>query len=347
MPDEKFARFSRKVIIVSFLLSVFVMYIHANKLVLSDGRSLVAVLNRIIASTIGTVGVPFFFLQSGYWMFRFNVFEEKTGILQNKLLKKIRTLGIPFVLWNTFGLVFFLIVTRIPGLSSMINEGRIVPLTLENVLGGIFLHQYYIVFWFMQDLIVVTAMSPVLLVLLRNRYVAYGTIAVLTVLYVCGINTPFFQTSSLLLFFAGGTLSVYHRAFWETVSESRWKAGMYFALFFLFAVFKWVPLPVMSQISVIVSPILFWKSCDWLEQVHLFDHEPLWFCKQSFFIYAAHDFPVETLSTIFARVSHNALWRAISYLATPLIVLAFLYLVARLLSRRLPQFYRLICGGRS
>lgn len=164
-------RFSRKVTIVSFILSIFVMYIHANKLSSIGAQGTpVYVLNKILAGTFGQVGVPFFFLQSGYWMFRFDIFEEKSGILKRKLKKKVYSLGVPFLLWNTFGLLFFLIATRLPVISSMINGGQVVPITLRNIFGGIFLHQYYIVFWFMQDLIVVTALTPVLIRLLRNRY---------------------------------------------------------------------------------------------------------------------------------------------------------------------------------
>lgn len=200
-------RFSRKVTFVSFILSIFVMYIHANKLVFSDAGAQFApvmVLNKLSAETFGRIGVPFFFLQSGYWMFQFDIFEPKSQVLKRKLKKKVFTLGIPFLLWNTLGLLFFLVVTRLPVLSSMIHEGRVVPFTLRNVLGGIFLHQYNLVFWFMQDLIVLTALSPVWLRLLRNRLLTDIAIGGLLVLVMLGINSPIFQSSSLLLFLAGG-----------------------------------------------------------------------------------------------------------------------------------------------
>ena len=106
MSDETAVRFSRKVTIVSFLLSVFVMYIHANKLVYTSADiqgSSVVVLDKLIAGTIGRVGVPFFFLQSGYWMFRFDIFGAKSDTLFRKLKKKLYSLGVPFLLWNTFG----------------------------------------------------------------------------------------------------------------------------------------------------------------------------------------------------------------------------------------------------
>ena len=342
-------RFSRKVTFVSFILSIFVMYIHANKLVFSDAGAQFApvmVLNKLSAETFGRIGVPFFFLQSGYWMFQFDIFEPKSQVLKRKLKKKVFTLGIPFLLWNTLGLLFFLVVTRLPVLSSMIHEGRVVPFTLRNVLGGIFLHQYNLVFWFMQDLNVLAALSPVWLRLLRNRLLTDIAIGGLLVLVMLGINSPIFQSSSLLLFLAGGALSTYHRAYWETISADSRFIGFHLILFLILAAVKWLEIPYLSTLAVIISPILFWKCCDWLGKTGIYDREPCWFCRQSFFIYAAHDFPVEAMSTLLLKVSHHWAWLAIGYAATPLIVLAGIYVCARLLSQKLPKVYRLLCGSR-
>lgn len=82
MSDNISSRFSRKVTIVSFILAVCVMYIHAKKIVnnyLDVQNVLPYVLYKILAGTFGTLGVPFFFLQSGYLMFRFNIFENKVS----------------------------------------------------------------------------------------------------------------------------------------------------------------------------------------------------------------------------------------------------------------------------
>lgn len=348
MTDDRSGRFSRKVTIVSFLLSVFIMYIHTNKLAnIGEQGTPVYVLNKILAGTFGQVGVPFFFLQSGYWMFRFDIFEEKTDILKRKLRKKVTSIGVPFLLWNTFGLLFFLMATRLPVIRTMINGGEIVPITLRNIFGGIFLHQYNIVFWFMQDLIVVTALSPLLYRLLRHRWLTYSTILALTLLTVLGINSPVFQTSSILMFLTGGTLAVYHGEYWETFCGNYWELTFYLVLFLVFAAFRWISIPVLSTISVLVSPILFWKAIDFLTLVKAFDREPPWFCYQSFFIYAAHVFPVEALCTFLVIISSNMVAVTISYLLTPLVVLACLYVAAKVLFRWFPKVYQLLCGGRS
>lgn len=344
-------RFSRKVTIVSFILSIGVMYIHAKNLAYYDfGDALgtpIYVLNQIFSETFGRVAVPFFFLQSGYWMFRYDIFERKSDVLKRKLKKKVVSLGIPYLLWNMFGFLVFVILTRLPGMPFRVNEGQIVDITWNNIFKGIFLHEYYFPSWFMQDLIVLTVFSPVLVILLRKQYLTYVTIAILLVLSLLYINTPVCQTSSLLLFVVGGALSVYHKEYWESPNRSQRETLVYIALFIIGAAVRWLSVPFLSTFFVAVSPILFWKSCDLLGTMKVFDHETFWFCKQSFFIYCAHIIPVEAMSSILSRINNTMAWSCFSYIITPPVVLVLLYVAARILSKRLAIVYRLLCGNRT
>lgn len=103
-------------------------------------------------------------------MFRYDIFEEKSGILTRKLKKKVVSLGIPYLMWNTFVLLFFIIMTHIPGMPFNVYGGQVVDIMLKNIFNGIILHEFYFAYWFMQDLIVLTVISPVLVKLFRNRY---------------------------------------------------------------------------------------------------------------------------------------------------------------------------------
>lgn len=150
MSRDVSVRFSRKVTIVSFILSVFVLYIHAKNLAYYDfgdaHGTLIYVLNQIMSETFGRVAVPFFFLQSGYWMFRYDIFETKSDILKRKLKKKVVSLGVPYLIWNTLGLLFFIIMTRLPGMPFNIYGGQVVAITFNNIFEGIFLHKFYFPF---------------------------------------------------------------------------------------------------------------------------------------------------------------------------------------------------------
>lgn len=219
--------------------------------------------------------------------------------------------------------------------------------SLQTLYEGLVLSEYNYPYWFMRDLIMITVLSPILALFLRKKIVAGITWIILLILTLLNMNVPFFQTSSLLLFFMGGILSVYFREFWETQNYDIKQIAIYSVLFILLVVCKWIDIPNLSTLYVIAAPILFWKICDVLQMFHMFDHVLPWFMKQSFFIYSAHVFLVEGLSSIFARINQSMLWICVTYVLNPMITLLILYLVAHFLYSKLPAFYNMICGNRS
>lgn len=81
--------FSKKVTIVSFIMSIFVIYIHANNLsyfgIAANGKTIPNIFVNLWGGVIGGVAVPFFFMMSAYWLFRFDI-NASNAI--NVLIKK-------------------------------------------------------------------------------------------------------------------------------------------------------------------------------------------------------------------------------------------------------------------
>ena len=344
-------QFSHKVTIVSFILAVFVMYIHAKNTAYYSFQGVDATpiytLNQILSETFGRIGVPFFFIQSGYWMFRFDIQQADFKVWKQKLKKKFTTLIVPYLLWNAYSIVVFMFLTNLPGRAFYLNEGQVVTFSFQTLYEGLILCKYNYPYWFMSDLIIITILSPLLSFFLKKKIIAVITWIILMILTILNLNIPFFQTSSVMLFFMGGILSAYFKEFWETQNSDMKCIVIYTVLFILLCVCKWIDIPYISTLYVIAAPILFWKICDVLVIFHLFDNEPVWFIKQSFFIYSAHVFVVEGYSSICARINQSMLWICITYVLNPLITLLILYVLARFLYSRLPGFYNLICGNRS
>lgn len=348
MSEVVFERFSRKVTIFSFVLAIFIMYIHAKNLVFYDFGDDISgtplfYLNQILSEVFGRICVPFFFIMSGYWMFRFDLRHNAKSVMKRKLKKKIFTLGAPYLIWNTIGFLFFLTITHIPFLSATVNGGVTVQFNFENIFKGIFLHEYYYSFWFMQDLIVLTAISPIILLLLRNRWMSYVAVAGLMLLHALGIN----KISSLMLFLIGGILAVYHRDFFENPSKNKYETVAWCLLFVICSVIRFLDLPHTYLVMQILCPIIFWKALDFLNVFNIYNREPSWFCKQSFFIYAAHIIPVDAVNGLLSRINNTMMWASITYILNPLIVLLLLYIVAKAMNKLCPRVYALLCGNRS
>lgn len=294
--------FSRKVTIVSFVMSIFVIYIHANNLkyygIPADGHTYANVIVNIFAEVIGGVAVPFFFMLSGYWLFRFDITDSSvTSVLLSKIKKKGKTLILPYLLWNAFGMAFYMVITHIPFAASMMNNGKVIEITISNIVEGAFLHKYYFTFWYLQDLIILTALSPLLLIVLKNRCVGIALMLVSFLTNAASIDLIIVRTSSWMFFMLGAYISIYARDYFE-IDKSN--AIVYLFGFTLVGIVRYYHIPVAEQIGFFVSPILLWKGIDLLIPMKKLK-KPKWFVSQSFFIYASHVIPVTVIGHLLSK----------------------------------------------
>lgn len=113
-------QFRSKVTVIQFLLSVGIVYQHTvwnyrDNPILNAGQSFVFYLVETC--------VPFFFMISGYLFFR--TYDKSKW--KEKLLSRVRTLFIPYMVWNAIYTVFMVTLTKI---------GLITNLTLPDGAGG-------------------------------------------------------------------------------------------------------------------------------------------------------------------------------------------------------------------
>ncbi len=280
---------------------------------------------------------------SGYWFFRMDINESDImNKIGKKLKKKVGTLVIPYILWNCFGMIFYMGITRIPMLSAMMNNGDTIPINVGNVLGGIFNHKYYFIFWYMQDLVVITfILTPLILLLLKNKVTAFISVFSLLLISLFNLNLPFLHTSSVMYFLVGGCLAVYFREWFEYRSSVKVSA-ICFLIFIICCVIRFVGIAILEQIVLYASPILLWKSFDFLN----FENKAKWFQKQSFFIYASHIIPVTVIGHILKKVGSGDIWASFAFVLAIIITACIIWIMAKLLSKFVPSFYKLICGGR-
>lgn len=168
---DALAYFWKKKTILSFFAIILIVAIHNSATtqyqVPADGLAEAANFSHNFFSFgIGAVAVPIFFFVSGAAMFR----NYKTGSFKTKIKSRIKSLVIPFLIWNIFGLIFTILCTYTP-LKDVIYGREPFEPTIENVLKGIFLFKYNFHFWFLFNLIVFVLLSPVIDLLLKNKYI--------------------------------------------------------------------------------------------------------------------------------------------------------------------------------
>lgn len=345
---------SQKIKILSFIAILLVVLLHGYNLdsagsneVLFD-KSPLWMLQDFVSFGLTRVAVPMFFAISGF-LFFMDGNSQFLGFV-GKMKKRVRTLLVPFLFWSLAGLALYFVLQSLPPLQPFFNKGLVRDYSLSEFFTVLLVHPIPYQFWFIRDLIVLVALSPVLYVLIR-----YSRLAFLTVCLVVWIPDfgPWNNSAEALLFFvAGGYLAMY-RQVWLAKSYARW-ALLLLAIWMLLLAAKTTAL-YLNQIflgrmflkaSILVGVLALWGSYD----RYFKNGVPKAMVKASvftFFVYAFHE-PMLTIikKVLFAGLGKGYAAHFAVYLLAPVGAIAVAMLVGPAFKKMLPRFYALVTGGR-
>lgn len=206
---DKSLEFSRLSNAIKVPMIILVIFVHENLNLERDGYL------GLLLAAMANVSVPVFFLISGYYFFK----GEELGkdVYLSKLKKRIRTLLLPYLLWNLLPMLnivagnFYSIIFR--GKSTEDLQSYFFDLWDKgvysvwwNITSGTM--PYDSPLWYMRDLMVMCVGSPVLYFIIRK--IGRWGIVVLVLLYVLGVNTSItgLSMSAITFFTIGGYFSL-------------------------------------------------------------------------------------------------------------------------------------------
>lgn len=198
-------------------LMLLIVLIHTDTALLNSmPQAGISLMFHCIIKTITKLAVPLFFIFSGYWFFR----NPETFSLESyasKILKRFRTLLIPYVFWNYFVWAFQMLIVVLQGHANWISIKAFLPGNILDVIIGY--GQGYqgmpkdFPLWFLRDLIVVCLFTPQLYYLLKGR--RPWVLLLFAFLYLMpfpsGWNLIFLRFPSALLFFSIGAYMGIHK----------------------------------------------------------------------------------------------------------------------------------------
>lgn len=306
-----------------------------------------------ISQIIARIAVPLFFFMSGYLFFR-NFETWSWALYFSKLKKRIKSLLIPYIIWNLIVIVgFFIVQTFIPILSSGDNTPiRDFSITdfIKTFWMGVNNSGYPINFplWFMRNLILIIILSPLVYVIIR-----YTKIIGLFILGFCFIaiqHSPFPPDTISSFFFTAGAYIGLNRiniinifSKWTTILTIIYVILVCAALISMNSSYSYY----IKQISIIIGlPTLLCLIYEGLQSNKLHIHTFL--SSSSFFVYAAHGlfiaFVNRGLFYIFRPSSQLAL--LICYFGQVILTVFPLLGLYYILKRFFPRFTAIITGGR-
>ena len=289
---------SKRITALRFLLIVFVVFIHNNIKadtisdynIIFDEPNIITWIKYIICNVLGGAAVPLFYLFASYLQFK------KNDSYKTLILKKTRSLLIPYFLWTLINVLLYFIAQSLPVLSSFFqNEKNIVrnfsftdwiKLFWAHEDGFPFVYQ----FWFLRNLIVIVFISPILQLIAKKIPITFGLIII-----VCFINgLPFDFGSTLFFYMAGYYCSKYNISFFAIADKLRWYEYVFLIVFITIVTKFYSESIQLCGLGTIITCLFFLKvSGVLINKIKLYELLS-YLSGFSFFLYAIHTPFLET-----------------------------------------------------
>lgn len=219
-------RFPLMILVIAAHMLLTPVSIYKADFPLMSGQGIYNALCIMFSSVIPHLPVPTFFIISGYLFFRNND-AWSWSTYKDKLKRRVRTLLIPYVLWNIIPVIINLVrfaVLAIGDKSADMVTGYVNSLSLWSIFveavrlpwpANIFGWDCYLTgpingtLWFMQDLMVLCIISPVIRYIVKKARL--WVIALFAAAYVINITIPIPGLSfrGLLFFSIGSYFAIY------------------------------------------------------------------------------------------------------------------------------------------
>ena len=193
------SQFRNKVTWFSFAFSLLVVWVHSYNaelfLGITPGMEMVYRAEHWIGDWFGQIAVPGFFMISAYLFYRDFAWEKLPG----KWKRRIKSVLVPFILWNFIYYLGYVIGSRLPWMTDVVGKG-IVPFTLPATVDAVIHYTYNYVFWYLFQLILLILLSPVLYPVLKNTWSRCLFMGALWVLAILEIQLPYVNVDALIYY---------------------------------------------------------------------------------------------------------------------------------------------------
>ncbi len=318
-----------------------------------------------LANGIFRFRIPMLFIISG---FLFALHDHQPYKL--RINKRLRTLMLPYLLWSAFGILLTFILELFPFSRDIIVSTNMVRIDAERQ----FLHDYHwyellgrwifaplpFQLWFIRVLFVYNLAYPALRWCVTHPTGKKIFFPAAFLIWIFTMGFYFFEGEGLL-FFSLGIWIQKNNFDIETPSSYlapvRWGiAFISFSLLKTWLAFTGLPifgetvyhLMAMLHKLVIISGLIFaWygsgRLVTWCMKKRWF----VWMSGFSFIIYAVHaPFIVYAIEGVLQYANHLPMYRLITYIVLPTIIIAVSILIGAALRKTVPKFYGILTGGR-
>lgn len=334
--------FRNKIIILGFLLSLMVVLIHAYNAV--EFSYIIprwfSRMEFLISEDIGPAAPVLFFMISGFLFFRtFRSFSKEN--VKYKYISRLKSLVVPYLIWNAFATIVYYFATK-----TGVTNGEAFELTFVNIFNGIVLYKYNLPFWFMYQLIICVIIFPLIYFLLKNKWVGFISIILLSVINCFFLTNIFTIIISCVCYFMIGSLMALH--FEKYVSRPKnYMKYIAIILGFLSQVFFYLKIRYQYEVYNYLYLIFLAIGIFYIFDFIKVQKTPSKMFNCSFIIFACHSLLLETVQKCLRIVLPiNTVTIIIDYLGSAIITVVLICIFSLILRKIFPKVYSILSGGR-
>lgn len=345
---------------IRYILLLGVILIHC-KIAIPDSHNqdmeMAVFTISFISNIVTSVCVPFYFLISSFLFFR-NVDKFNFFTYKSKLKRRLKSLLIPYLLWNIIGMAAMLI-KMLPALREYFPQYTVIDLTSLNLLKGFWSfslincslvpYPYDFVLWFIRDLMVLNLLSPVFyLVAKKMKYWGFLILLSLLVLNDIDLINVDVNLKEIFFYYIGVLIGC------KAIDINRFiQYGKYCIIPMVFFAFcsqfnrmsTYGNLILLAYIIFCIPSLTFMVS--WFMKHGLVI--PNYFLRSGFFVYAIHGLYCTVSIKILIALIHpdtpeTYLLVYILDFTSVLVVSSLVFLIMRNIC---PKVTSLLCGGRT
>lgn len=357
---------SKVIAFLRFPLIVLVLFAHCNLTTLSGEWASLPFTSKfinILSLRIAPIAIPFFYFISGYLFFKTGQFT--IDIWLKKLMRRVQSLLVPYVLWNLLYLLLCIIIglfaSRVPILGIPFDK-----LTFTDALkslwnisliegGSEFKAPIAVQFWFVRDLIVVMLCAPVIyfavkaFIILSGRRPLVRYLLFLVVIFAFGYwpDIVGFDSECWLFFAYGAYYGIRRKEF--IVAMLPYALPAFLLLAAVIGLEQWWPCEFIYRLENVIGLVFGMSFTTIMVRSGTWYVQDMTLSNASFFVFAYHYMVLGLIVLALSQgliMPHNWWLALIIYLmaiAITVVLGLFFYWVMR---TRLPFTTYILMGGR-
>ena len=318
-------KFSEKVIRLSFIGAILVVYVHSVNIETYNITSGPILILEKLINTIGRAAVPFFFFVSGFFI------TTEKNTFATILKKRFKSIFLPYIFYNIIYTVLFLV------LSILFANVMKNPTTEIDWINGIFFHKYNVVGWFALQLFLYTPFTPLLrLIFLKSKIFSIIFLISTFTLAAFNIENEYVRPMGIFFYSLGIFAKLYYANYVTNIPLSNKKKILLALAFFSFAeMYYWCNFGDVKSINIIFRlPMM----CSLFLLGDFVKMKLRYFMGFTFFIYLAHPYILGILKKViyiklYPYFTNNSLFILLDFFIPPILTIAILSIFISTLDR--------------